>query len=117
MGRPDTSVVSFRVRSSHEKTLNILDIGDYMKNKTSRKWGLAVLEKPAGLHYAVTMANLSTCQEFSSDLINAVQSEKKRIAEGGVIGDSSSAVVYGSAARVPKVLMNEVTVEYLNMCY
>lgn len=112
LGRVDTSVVSFGAKS-----LSILDIADYMKTKTARKWSLAILQRPAGVHFAVTMANVDNCAEFSEDLIEAVRSERRRVNEGGLVGSSESAAIYGSTASVPKVLVNELVVDYLDTCY
>jgi sphinganine-1-phosphate aldolase len=112
LGRVDTTVISFT-----SKNLNIYDIAEYMKHKTERKWSLAVLQRPPGVHFAVTMANVDNCAEFSEDLVSAVRSERRRINEGGEIGSSESAVIYGSTASVPKVLVKELVTEYLDTCY
>jgi sphinganine-1-phosphate aldolase len=112
MGRVDTSVISFTTRR-----LNIFDIAEYMKTNTSRKWSLAVLQKPAGVHFAVTMANVDNCAEFTEDLRSAVQSEVDRVEAGGKIGISDSAAIYGSTASVPSILVNELIVDYLDACY
>jgi sphinganine-1-phosphate aldolase len=113
MGRVDTSVVSFTSNNG----LNIYDIADYMKTKTKRKWALAMLQRPAGVHFAVTMANVDACAEFSEDLISAVHEERIRIEEGGSAGNSESAAVYGSTASIPKSLVKELVVDYLDVCY
>ena len=112
MGRVDTSVISFTT-----KRLNIFDIAEFMKTKTGRKWSLAVLQKPAGVHFAVTMANVDNCAEFTEDLRSAVQSEVDRVEAGGKIGSSDSAAIYGSTASVPSILVNELIVDYLDACY
>ena len=112
LGRPDTSVVSFTARE-----LNIFDIAEYMKTQTKWKWSLASLQNPAGMHFAVTMANVEKCAEFSEDLISAVHAERARIDEGGKIGSSEAAVIYGSTASVPKQLVTELVVDYLDTCY
>ena len=113
MGRVDTSVVSFTSKNG----LNIYDIADYMKTKTKRKWALAMLQRPAGVHFAVTMANVDACPEFSEDLIAAVREERNRISQGGSPGCSESATVYGSTASIPKSLVKELVVDYLDVCY
>ena len=112
MGRTDTSVVSFTT-----KRLNIFDIAEYMKSHTKRQWSLAILQRPAGVHFAVTMANVDNCAEFTEDLRCAVQSECNRVANGGKIGSSDSAAIYGSTSSVPSVLVNELVVDYLDACY
>ena len=105
LGRVDTSVVSF---TAH--TLNILDIAEWMKKNTTRKWTLAILQNPIGVHFAVTMANVENCHEFIADLTNAVKLGHKG-------GKSDTASIYGSAATVPKTLVNELVVDYLDTCY
>ena len=112
LGRTDTSVVSFTTIS-----LSIYDIADYMKSKTKRKWSLAILQNPPGVHFAVTMANADSCAEFSEDLKSAVRSERRRVAAGGKIGAGESAAIYGSTASVPKTLVKELVVDYLDTCY
>jgi sphinganine-1-phosphate aldolase len=112
MGRVDTSVVSFTTRR-----LNIFDIADYMKTKTDRQWSLAILQRPPGIHFAVTMANVDNCAQFTEDLRSAVESEVKRVAQGGIIGNSDSAAIYGSTSSVPAVLVNEIIIDYLDTCY
>ena len=112
LGRVDTSVVSFT-----SLTLSIYDIADFMKSKTKRKWTVAILQKPAGVHFAVTMANADHCAEFSEDLVSAVRSERRRVAAGGKVGASDSAAIYGSTASVPITLVNELVVDYLDTCY
>ena len=112
MGRVDTSVVSFTTRR-----LNIFDIAEYMKSQTKRQWSLAILQRPAGVHFAVTMANVDNCAEFTEDLRSAVRYEVDRVAGGGKIGSSDSAAIYGSTASVPSVLVNELVVDYLDACY
>ena len=113
MGRVDTSVVSFTCING----LNIYDVADYMKSKTRMKWSLAMLQNPPGVHFAVTMANVESCAEFSEDLISAVRSERQRIQAGGKMGSSESAAIYGSTASVPKTLVKELVVDYLDVCY
>jgi sphinganine-1-phosphate aldolase len=113
MGRVDTSVVSFTTNSG----LNIYDVADYMKTKTKRKWSLALLQSPPGVHFAVTMANADSCAEFSEDLVAAVREERQRITDGGNPGSSESAAIYGSTASVPKGLVKDLVVDYLDVCY
>lgn len=120
LGRTDTSVVSFSAKNNtveNQHGLNIFDIADCMRNKTRRQWHLAMLQRPAGVHFAVTMANVDNCAEFSEDLISCVQAERRRIDSGGKSGSTESAAIYGSAASVPKVLVKELVVDYLDTCY
>ena len=113
MGRVDTSVVSFTTHNG----LNIYDVADFMKTRTSKKWSLAMLQRPPGVHFAVTMANVESCAEFTEDLVMAVRTERERIESGGSIGSSESAAIYGSTASVPKALVKELVVDYLDICY
>jgi sphinganine-1-phosphate aldolase len=113
MGRVDTSVVSFTTREG----LDIYDIADFMKTQTELRWSLAMLQRPAGVHFAVTMANVDNCAQFSEDLKSAVRHERERIKAGGKVGSSESAVIYGSTASVPKSLVKELVVDYLDVCY
>jgi hypothetical protein len=76
-----------------------------------------MLQKPAGVHFAVTMANVDNCAEFSEDLIAAVHAERKRVDGGGKTGSTESAAIYGSTASVPKILVKELVVDYLDTCY
>ena len=118
LGRTDTSVASFTTRPHTVRhQLNIFDIADHMRNKSSRQWHLAMLQKPAGVHFAVTMANVDNCAEFSEDLIAAVHAERKRVDGGGKTGSTESAAIYGSTASVPKILVKELVVDYLDTCY
>jgi len=120
LGRTDTSVVSFTCRqnlASGKRPLNIFDLAEHMRNKTNRKWHLAMLQRPPGVHFAVTMANVDNCAEFSEDLITSVAAERKRVDAGGKTGSSESAAIYGSTASVPTVLVKELVVDYLDTCY
>ena len=113
MGRVDSSVVSF----TSKEGIDIYDIADFMKTQTELKWSLAMLQRPAGVHFAVTMANVDNCAQFSEDLKSAVRYERERIKAGGKAGSSESAVIYGSTASVPKSLVKELVVDYLDVCY
>lgn len=114
LGRTDTSVVSF---TSIKPDLNILDIAEWMKRETKKKWTFAILQNPPGLHFAVTMANVGNCAQFGEDLKAAVAAERQRVSEGGQVGVSASAAIYGSAASVPKQLVDELVIDYLDTCY
>jgi sphinganine-1-phosphate aldolase len=115
MGRTDTSVVSFTTRESSR--MNILDIANGMHTDAEMKWSIATLQNPTGLHFAVTMANVENCTEFARDLVHVVTGEQKRIADGGKPGSSEHAVIYGSTASVPPILVDELVTGYLDMCY
>ena len=97
--------------SAHEQ-LNIYQVLDQMRQ---RGWRLNALQRPPGLHLAVTVRHTppGVAEAFLNDLRNSVADVKAHPAEKGEM-----APIYGMANSLPfRGVVNEVLKRYLDALY
>ena len=108
IGRPDLSIVAFRLERG-----NIYDLCDALKNLPDRHWHLNLLQSPAACHLAVTAANLALAKKFFVDDVAAAA----LTLEGKPAGSTETAAFYGATASAPIDLLEEIAEIYLDTCY
>ena len=108
LGRPDLSIVAFRM-----ETGNIYDLCEALKNLPERHWHLNLLQSPAACHLAVTAANVALAKKFFVDDVKAAA----LTLEGKPPGSTETAAFYGATAAAPIDLLEEIAEIYLDTCY
>eukprot|EP00756_Hemistasia_phaeocysticola_P036099 Hpha_TRINITY_DN16620_c1_g12::TRINITY_DN16620_c1_g12_i1::g.179116::m.179116/K01634/SGPL1, DPL1; sphinganine-1-phosphate aldolase len=109
LGRPDVCVVA--MACTKESGLNTYSLESAMRQE--RGWDLASLQKPAGIHLAVTLPSVPNADRFVDDLRYCVGLLKSD--SSGRRFSSGSAALYGSAQEVPLAFMDQAAAVYLDI--
>ena len=108
MGKPELSVVAVGSRD-----FNIYRLSSEMKKKG---WYLCDLQKPAGVHIAVTMAHTQegVAEKFVTDVRQCVEVVKKD-EDGNVTGMGA---LYGTTSKIPdRSIVNEIALSFMELLY
>ena len=108
MGKPELSVVAVGSRD-----FNIYRFSSEMKKKG---WHLNDLQKPAGVHIAVTMPHTQegVAEKFVTDARQCVEAVKKD-EDGNITGMGA---MYGSTSKIPdRSIVNEIALSFIELLY
>ena len=108
MGKPELSVVAVGSRD-----FNIYRLSSEMKKKG---WYLSDLQKPPGVHIAVTMPHTQegVAEKFVTDTRQCVEIIKKN-EDGNVTGMGA---MYGSTSKIPdRSIVNEIALSFMELLY
>ena len=93
--RHDSSVVSVLTRTDVANPINAIALADVMKSEC--KWWLNTVQRPAGLHIAITLATAPDWRLFIDDLKKCIALMKSK----PELNHNSNVATYGIAAKVP----------------
>ncbi|MBW0491152.1 hypothetical protein O181_030867 [Austropuccinia psidii MF-1] len=115
MGKPLVSVIAFKFNKSSED-LNIYELGDYLGTKG---WHLNALQKPAGLHIAITRPMINSMDDLIHDLKEGIQILKENQKNNHKTGGGDMVTLYGlgSSSAIGPGLVGDLAKRYLDVLY